>query len=99
MKSEQVVTIGFDLPATSRSTQLEDITSSYPVGCILQLVENALMSNKKNAPTMVMVVSPVLIQIGIRNTPKPNSNSELVVELAEREANEIAQLRTQALKK
>jgi hypothetical protein len=39
----------------------------------------------------------MLVQIGIPDTPKQKSISELIIELAEREANEIAQLKTQAL--
>lgn len=39
----------------------------------------------------------MLIQIGIPDTPKQKSLSELVLEMAEREAKEIAQLRAQLL--
>lgn len=47
--------------------------------------------------TKVEKLSGMLVQIGIPDTPKQKSISELIIELAEREANEIAQLKTQAL--
>lgn len=56
------------------------------------------MSNKEVLPTTLVVLSPVLLQIGVRDTPKQKSIGEVVAELAEREAREIAQLRAQALK-
>jgi hypothetical protein len=48
-------------------------------------------------PTKVVVLSGVLVQIGIPDTPNQKSLSEIVLEMAEREAKEIAQLRAQAL--
>jgi hypothetical protein len=39
----------------------------------------------------------MLVQIGIPDAPKQKSINEIVLEMAEREAKEIAQLRTQAL--
>jgi hypothetical protein len=40
----------------------------------------------------------MLVQIGIPNAPRQKSLGELVLEMAEREAKEIAELRAQALK-
>lgn len=45
-----------------------------------------------------VVPSGMLHQIGSPNPPKQKSISELVREMAEREAREIAELRAQALK-
>jgi hypothetical protein len=56
------------------------------------------MPPKEIAPTKLVALSPVLVHIGVRDTPKQKSISEFVVELAGREAKEIAQLRAQALK-
>ena len=39
----------------------------------------------------------MLVQIGIPDAPKQKSLVELVLEMAEREANEIAQLKVHAL--
>ena len=39
----------------------------------------------------------MFVQIGIPNAPKQKSLNEIVLEMAEREAKEIAELRAQAL--
>lgn len=44
-------------------------------------------------PTRVEELSGMFVQIRIPDTPKQKSISELILELAEREANEIAQLK------
>jgi hypothetical protein len=49
------------------------------------------------APTKVGMPSGTLVQIGITDTPKQKSIMEAVLEMAEREAKEIAQLRAQVL--
>jgi hypothetical protein len=48
-------------------------------------------------PAKAVVFSGMLVQIGIPDTRKQKSLIEAVLEMAEREAKEIAQLRAQAL--